>query len=111
MRTLQAKVLPVATALVSISGLTVFHYFATKCAGPYVVYQEEMEPSSVEGDNRKQIQTIQGTIDFFTRTEFDPLFDSIQDALNSAGISFRLNSFQREDETGLLHYEWVFEVS
>ena len=30
--------------------------------------------------------------------------------MNEAEISFALNSVQREDETGYIHYEWVWEV-
>ena len=37
--------------------------------------------------------------------------DGIQEALWSAGIGFRLNSVQYEDDTNLIHYEWEFWVA
>ena len=55
-------------------------------------------------------QAIEGTIDYFTRTEYDPNFEKIQEVLSEAEISYRLNSVQYEDETGYIHYEWVFQV-
>ena len=81
----------------------------------YIVWKEDSEGSSVNGDNRKLNQSIQGTIDYFTKTEFDENVDRIQDALNAACISFYLNSVQDESRdnsgSGYIHYEWVFEVT
>ena len=31
-------------------------------------------------------------------------------ALDAAGIAWYLNSIQYEEDTGLIHYEWVWEV-
>ena len=61
-------------------------------------------------DNRKQEQQVHGTIDCYTKIEFDPLLDEIQDALNAAGIGWSLLTVQYEDETNLIHYEWEFYV-
>lgn len=55
-------------------------------------------------------QAITGTTDYFTRDEFDPAIDRIQDANQSLGIAWRLNSVQYEDDTELIHYEWSWEV-
>ena len=88
----------------------VHHYECMKKGDQYIVWAEDSEGSSVEGDNRKDNQSIQGTIDYFTRTEFDPMVDDIQEALIDAEISFYLNSVQYEDETKYIHYEWVWDV-
>lgn len=108
--TIQSKLLALSTALVSIPGLSVGHYFNYMKEGDYCVWAEDTEAESVHGDNIKQKQTLQGTVDFFTKTEFNPKVDSIQNAMNTAEISWRLSSVQYEDETGYIHYEWVFEV-
>ena len=55
-------------------------------------------------------QAITGTIDYFTKTEYDPAFTAIQAALTTLGISYRLNSVQYEVDTKYLHYEWVWEM-
>ena len=87
------------------------HYEAMDVADKYIVWAEDSEGSSVEGNNRKINQSIQGTIDYFTKQDFDENVDRIQAALTAACISFYLNSVQYEDETEYIHYEWVFEVA
>ncbi len=93
----------------------VYHYQALKADDKYIVWEEDSEGSSVEGDNQKINQSIQGTIDYFTKTENDENVDKIQAELTAAFISFYLNSVQFEgvDDggAGFIHYEWVFEVS
>lgn len=91
-------------------GPPVFHFFATGQTGNYIVWAEDGEAGAVHTDNQKAEQVIQGTIDYFTKTEFDPAVDQIQEKLNSVDIAWRLNSIQHEQDTGYIHYEWVFEV-
>lgn len=101
----------VSKALTGIEGAKVFHYTgAVKNGDPYIVWMEESEGSSLEADNRKQAHSISGTVDLFTKTEFDPLVDAIHDALNTEQIGFYLNSVQYEDTTKYIHYEWVWAV-
>ena len=99
----------VKTALLTI-GVPVSHYEAHEQMDKYLVWAEDGQAASVWADDRMQEQAIQGTIDYFTKTENDPNVRKIQDALNDASISLRLNSVQHEDETGYIHHEWVFEV-
>ena len=49
-------------------------------------------------------------MDLYTKTEGDPLCEAIPGALEDIGASWYFNSFQYEEETGLLHFEWVWEV-
>jgi hypothetical protein len=91
-------------------GVPVFHYYATQQSDKYIVWAEDGEADSTSGDNKKIDQVLQGTIDYFTKTEFDPNFQVIQEKLNSAEISWRLNSIQYEEDTGYIHYEWVWEL-
>ena len=104
------KVKQVRDALVSIEGLKVGHFEYFGGADTYAVWGEDKEQSSVEGDNYKLEQAIQGTIDLYTKEEYSPFFDAIQNALKTAKISFYLNSTQYEDATELIHYEWVWSV-
>lgn len=89
---------------------SVFHYEAMNKPDWYIVYAEDSEGSSVEGDDRKINQSIQGTIDYFTKKDWDENVNKIQEVLKNARISFYLNSVQFEEETGYQHYEWVWEV-
>lgn len=74
----------------------------------YIVWAEDGEEDSFEAEDRKGEQQLHGTIDYYAFFEFDEKVDMIQEALNDAGIGFRLNSVQYEDETNLIHFEWDF---
>ena len=96
-------------ALLSIDGLSVFHYFKpSEAKERYCIWAEDTEATSLQANNIKLNQQIQGTIDLYSRQEFDPAVDAIQEALNASQIGFYQNSIQYEDETGLIHWEWVF---
>lgn len=86
------------------------HYEAVNETDRYFVWAEDTERASLSGSNKKEHQAIQGTIDYFTKQEYDPNVDALQAALNEKEISFMLNSIQYEDETGFIHYEWLWEV-
>ncbi len=88
----------------------VFHYLAFAENDKYIVWAEDGEAGSLESDNHKTEQLIQGTIDYFTKTENDPNFKLIQEKLNSSDISWWLNSIQHEEKTGYIHYEWIFNM-
>lgn len=88
----------------------VFHYEAWSKPNKYIVWAEDTEASAGHADNQKTNQVIQGTIDYFTKEEYDPNFELIQDKLNSIDIGWRLNSIQYEEETSYIHYEWIWEM-
>ena len=89
----------------------VFHYEATGQTGNYIVWAEDGEGNSVYADGQKIERVITGTIDYFTKTEEDPVKRQIEDALDTDdGLAWSLNSVQREKDTGYIHYEWAWEV-
>lgn len=94
-----------------IEGLSFYHlYKPAEVKAPYAVWQEDSERNSHYANNIKAEQVLVLTIDYYTLTEFDAMVDNIQDALNSAEVAWYLNSFQYENETALLHYEWIVQV-
>ena len=88
----------------------VYHYHAANQPDIYIVWAEDTEGNSGYADNKKTNQVIQGTIDYFTKIEFDTNFEVIQEKLNSIDIAWKLNSIQHEEDTGYIHYEWVWEM-
>jgi hypothetical protein len=88
----------------------VFHYEAWAKPNKYIVWAEDTELDSLNADNQKEEQVIQGTIDYFTKIEYDTNVKLIQEKLNSTEISWRLNSIQYEEDTKFIHYEWLFEL-
>ena len=88
----------------------VYHYTAPADSVRYIVWAEDNEVAALEADNYKAGQTIEGTIDLYTKDEDDSWIQSVPDALNTARIGWSLNSVQYEDETRFIHYEWLFRV-
>lgn len=99
----------VMDALLTVTD-NVGHYEAMDKTDRYIVWAEDAEVDSLEADNWKGGQTIEGTIDYFTKDEDDPHIEAIPNALNRARIGWSLNSVQYEDETEFIHYEWLFRV-
>lgn len=112
MTSIQTKLETIGTELAKITQNT-YHYWrsAPKGVKAYIVWAEDEEASSLNADNLKQKQGIHGTIDYFTKTEFDAKVDTIQSTLNALeNVSWRLNSVQYEEETSFIHHEWEFWV-
>lgn len=89
----------------------VYHFQAQKQTDSYIVFAEDGQSSKSWADNQCTYQAITGTVDLFTKKEYDPLVDQIQDALNNGKIYWYLNSVQYEEDTKYKHYEWVWEVA
>ena len=108
---LVSKAQKIRDALSTIENLKCYHLMKpASVTAPYAVWQEDSEGNSHYSDNVKSEQVLQATIDYYTKSEYDTMTDSIQSALNCEDISWTLNSFQYEDETKLLHYEWLVKV-
>lgn len=96
-------------ALVAVSEKT-YHFHAPANAEPdYIVWAEDGS-SDLIVDNKHLEYGTTGTIDLYTLQEDSPLFRQIQEALNGIPCAWYLNSTQYEEDTKLIHYEWVFEV-
>lgn len=83
-----------------------YHYWRPGKEAPWLIWAEDSGTEFVAG-NRVEEQAIRGTTDYFTRAEFDPAIEEIQEAQNSLpGFVWSLNSVQYEEDTELIHYEW-----
>lgn len=100
----------VKTALLTVTD-NVRHFWYINPPATYLVYAEDLPGDTVNGDGKQQKQTLQGTVDLYTKELNAGYPKRVQKALNDAGIPNRVNSIQGESETGILHYEWVFEVA
>ena len=99
----------VKTALLTVT-TNLRHYDATGLIAPFVVWSEDAQAGAVYADGQMKEQAIQGTIDLYTKTEYDQTFNQIQAALNNAGIGFYLDSIQYEIDTKYIHYQWIFSI-
>ncbi len=110
MKSMQSLLRSLYEALNGIENLECYHYEkAEDCSVPYAVWQEDGEDSSFHANNRKEEQTIIGSLDYFTQEEFDSVVDDIQETLNGI-CAWTLDSVQYEDETKLIHYSWRWEL-
>lgn len=107
--TLQKKLKQLSSGFAALS-VPLSHYRRPRKEPPFGAWAEDGEGESLCTDNRKCEQVVTGTADYFTKIEFDPMVDEIQDMLNTNTRGWQLNSVQYEDATGLIHYEWVWEV-
>ena len=103
------SLLKVRDALITV-GVPVSHYAAENQPGKYIVWSEDSQGDTLWADGGLAGQAIEGTAHYFTKMEYDPNVQKIQQALADADIPFRLNSIQREDDTGYIHHEWVWQV-
>ena len=106
---LQAKLRQIGVELAKITANCTHYYRTNKY--PAIVWAESGEEESFSSDNKKSEQRIIGTVDLFTKTEFDTLIDDVQTTLNSLGLTWVLDSVQYEDETRVIHYEWGWGVT
>lgn len=70
----------------------------------------ERGSNDLEAGNGHGERAVLGYTDLFTKREFDPWKEQLEQALDAAGIAWALNSVQYEEETGFTHYEWYWEV-
>ena len=93
----------------ALPGIT-YHYFRPANKYPVCVWQEDGEATSFYAEGLKEEQAISGTIDYFTKKEYDPNIDLIQDTLSNLPLTWLIRSVQYEDATKLIHYEWQWET-
>jgi hypothetical protein len=88
-----------------------FHYWRPVTDVPCLIWAETGEENPFYANNRKEEQNIAGTVDLFTKTEFDPLVDEVQETLEGLGVTWSLNAVAYEDETKMIHYTWDWGVA
>lgn len=109
---MMSKLINIRDALTSIDGLKVYHYWRPRMEAPFCVWQEEGEGDSLHTSNHKQEQVLTGAIDYYTLDEYDPMVDSIQEAINKVeNLGWTLSSVDYEEETNLIHYSWSWEYA
>lgn len=112
---MQNRLADLKTALVAVS-TSCYHYYAPSTAkAPYIVWYEDSEDNSLLLDNHKARQALSGYVEYFTKTEFDSVFDSIQEALEGVeGLSWTWQATQYGDptqgDTNLIHHTWSWRM-
>lgn len=110
MMSLQNKLRQMGEAFAAVTPKC-FHYWRPVKEVPCLIWAESGEENSFHSNNHKSEQNIVGTVDLFTKTEFDSLADDVQNTLEEMGVTWMLESVQYEEETNLIHMEWSWGVS
>ena len=97
-------------ALSALTEQTYHYYTAPGTPPPYIVWAEDSDNDLTANDVHAE-RCYEGTVDLFTRDEGDTLISAIPAALESIEAAYYLNSVQYEEETGLIHFEWVWQVT
>lgn len=87
----------------------VYHHHRPDLEFPCIVWAEESgNEFGADGDVAEQ--GLHGTLDYFTPNDIDPMIDRIQNQFRAMALGWRLESVQYEEDTGLVHWEWSWEV-
>lgn len=78
-------------------------------ANRYFVWDED-ERNDLTADNKHAEKAVNGYSDLFTRTEFDPWANEIEDSFDAYGISWEKTGVTYEPDTGFFHHSWEWSV-
>lgn len=110
MKSLNSKLKEFAELLRYTSTNEIYHYDATGDKGDrYIVWQEEGESDSLFLDNQHDEIMLKGSLDIYTKVEFDNLVDEIIDLFYKNVVSFNLISVEYETNSSYIHYSFDWE--
>lgn len=73
------------------------------------IYAEDGQ-NVLHASNGRAETAVQGTVHYFTRDDSGAPQKAIEAALEAAeGVAWYLDTIQYEQDTGFIHYAWVFE--
>ena len=78
----------------------------------YGIVSMDFEADAMDADNEKQTRALEGSVDLFSMTRggagWVPLIENTLTA--HCGSAWSMNSRSYERDTGLFHWEWVFQA-
>ena len=98
--------------LKAISGVQFAEYeWKTRPNGNFGTVQLDFEAEDDNGDDIHQGRAWEGSVDLFTHGKEMLIVSAVESALETVCEgSWYLNSEQYEQETGLIHWEFVFQI-
>lgn len=96
-------------ALVKLTG-KVYHYFAPPNTEPdYIIWSEDGS-NDLKADNVHAERAWTGVVDLYTNEEGNLLVEGVANAFEEIGAAYNLVSVDYEEDTGLIHYSWDWEL-
>lgn len=65
---------------------------------------------TVWADDGLRHQAVEGTVDLFCHSSGRESMQTVQSAMDSIGISYRLAGVDYESDTRLAHWQWIFQL-
>lgn len=110
MKSLNSKLKKFAELLRYTSTNEIYHYDATGGKGDrYIVWQEEGESDSLFLDNQHDEIVLKGSLNIYTKVEFDDLVDEVIDLFNGNGVPFNIINIEYETNSNYIHYSFDWE--
>ena len=75
----------------------------------YFVWQEDGS-NDLEANNVHAGGAVTGVTDLYTKVEFDPWGDAFGRSLSDHGVAWTLVLVEFEEDTGVYHWSWDWEV-
>lgn len=97
-------------ALVTVTDRTYHHFAPPGTDVPYVVWAETGRNDLLAGNTHAERAWV-GTVDLFTATEAEPMVCDLENAFEAVNVAYSLISVDYEEETGLIHYSWDWEMA
>jgi hypothetical protein len=95
-------------AALDATGYRFAHYAWSKApTGDYGVFGEE-GASDFIADGQHLEKGVTGYVDYFTRDDSGVPQKTIEAALRGLNIPWYLNTISYENDTGYIHYEWMW---
>lgn len=86
------------------------HYKIKGVDAPILVWGETSDVSREHGDDMVMEQPIYGLLYYETDTDFDPVFDEIQEKLNEKMDAWRWVNSYYDAENELIRHEWEWVI-
>ena len=76
----------------------------------YLVVALDGQGESLWANTHMAERALEGSIDLFAYTDGRNNAATVEGVLNSIDCAWYLSSIQHESDTGLIHYEWIFQM-
>lgn len=96
-------------ALAALCPETHHFYAPPNTMPPYLVWAED-GGNDLGANNQHVERAVTGSLNLFTRDEADPLIRGVRSLMDRLPVAYSLISVSWEEETGLIHYSWDWEV-
>ena len=91
--------------------IKVSHFFNDNPKDNFILWGED-DTTRAFGDGVAGQKAVQGTVDYYTRAEYDPIVDEIDTAILNTAFAWLDDgpTIDYEPDTGYIHYQWIWEV-